>query len=258
MNVKTEQVTPKRAKSFLANNTNNRKVNKNQLNLLVRTMKAGGWKLTHQGIAIYDDGSIADGQHRLMAVVESGVTCSMSVTYGLKKTAGIMMALDSGRQRTVAESISMTGDKITPAMVTIAKGLEFGYTQSMKKITPQETAQLCKKYSELLTLSLDILSAKKASISMAPVKVAILDCVTDGVKHLVAAQFYKALITGEYNEEIYINAIKLRNKFMMENHAGSSQRAIAYAMTYNTLMSTMAGKFVNRLSKATPEIKDVM
>ena len=252
MNIKIEQVTPKRAKAWLANNTNNRNVNKNQLNLLVRTILAGGWKLTHQGIALSEDGTIADGQHRLMAVVESGVTCGMSVAYGLKKTPGVMMALDSGRQRTVAESISMTGDKITAAMVTIAKGLKFGYVNKMEKMTPQETAQLCKKHSELLTLSEAILSTKQKRISIAPVKVGILECVKGGVPQIVAGEFYKTLITGEYSEEIYRNAIKLRNKLISENHNGGEQRAIAHAMTYNTLWATYSGKFVNRLNKTSP------
>ena len=250
MIVKTELVTPDIAVKMLEQNKNNRKINRGQVDLLVRTMKAGGWKLTHQGIAVYEDGTIADGQHRLLAIVESGVTCRLSVAYDLNKNQDVMLAMDSGRQRTVADSISLSGDKITSIMVTIAKGLEFGYTTGATgKITHQETAALCVKYSESLSLSGAILSAKQKGVSIAPVKVAILEAITDGVSEEIAKEFYHTLITGEYDQAIYRNAIKLRNRLMCENHNGGSYRPTAHAMAYNALISTAKDKIVNRLNK---------
>ncbi len=44
-------------------------------------MREGHWDTTHQGIAIASDGTLVDGQHRLLAIVESGVTVRMNVTF---------------------------------------------------------------------------------------------------------------------------------------------------------------------------------
>jgi len=44
-------------------------------------MKAGRWKLTHVGIAFDINNVLQDGQHRLWAVVFSGRTVEMSVTF---------------------------------------------------------------------------------------------------------------------------------------------------------------------------------
>ena len=41
---------------------------------IARDMKAGHWRLTHQGIAFDPAGVLIDGQHRLWAIVESDTT----------------------------------------------------------------------------------------------------------------------------------------------------------------------------------------
>jgi len=43
-------------------------------------MQHGHWMLTHQGIAFDDAGHLIDGQHRLHAIVKSGVGVDMAVT----------------------------------------------------------------------------------------------------------------------------------------------------------------------------------
>lgn len=70
-------VTPALAKQWLEKNTNNRNVNFAKVKKMAKDMREGHWDTTHQGIAIATDGTLVDGQHRLMAVVESGVTVRM-------------------------------------------------------------------------------------------------------------------------------------------------------------------------------------
>lgn len=72
-------VTPALAKQWLEKNTNNRNVNFAKVKKMAKDMREGHWDTTHQGIAIATDGTLVDGQHRLMAVVESGVTVRMNV-----------------------------------------------------------------------------------------------------------------------------------------------------------------------------------
>jgi hypothetical protein len=46
-------------------------------------LRDGSWQVTHQGIAIDTEGNLLDGQHRLYAVIESGVSVSMTVSRGV-------------------------------------------------------------------------------------------------------------------------------------------------------------------------------
>lgn len=69
-------VTPALAKQWLEKNTNNRNVNFAKVKKMAKDMREGHWDTTHQGIAIATDGTLVDGRHRLMAVVESVSLCA--------------------------------------------------------------------------------------------------------------------------------------------------------------------------------------
>ena len=123
MKVEIKNVTPEFASILLEQNNSNRKINKNQLDMLCRTIEAGHWRLTHQGVAIYEDGTLADGQHRLNAIVKTGISCEMPVFYGIKKEESSIMAIDSGKQRTVVDSSAITGLKVTGNEKALINGL---------------------------------------------------------------------------------------------------------------------------------------
>jgi hypothetical protein len=65
--------------------------------LLASEIVAGRWVLTHQGIAFGSDGTLYDGQHRLRAVVESGIAVAMRVTRGVSPEA--LDVIDTGTAR---------------------------------------------------------------------------------------------------------------------------------------------------------------
>lgn len=75
-------VTPEMAAEILKGNVGNRPMKRTLVAQLVDSIRRGKWQCTHQGIAIAADGRVLDGQHRLMAVVESGISCWMLVTWG--------------------------------------------------------------------------------------------------------------------------------------------------------------------------------
>lgn len=73
-------------------NDNNRNINYAKVKKMAKDMKEGHWDTTHQGIAIASDGTLVDGQHRLLAIVESGVTVRMNVTFNASKSQHIESA----------------------------------------------------------------------------------------------------------------------------------------------------------------------
>ncbi len=249
-----KKVTPAFAQSLLDSNTSNRKVNKTQLNMLVRVMLDGKWRLTHQGVAIYSDGELADGQHRLLAVIESGVTCEMPVFYGISKETETVIAIDCGKQRSVIDSASISGLDISINTVTLARGFEFGYGTRMSKLTHSETVEICSKHKRKVDLISRVFPTNRKGVSIAPVKVAVADAVfAAGVSESVAKSFCSTLVTGEYGDQVMKNAIRLRNKLMGYNYNGGQDRVQAYNMTYNTLVSTMNNLEVKRMNQQSPK-----
>lgn len=103
----TQTITPLMAKSMLSNNKSNRAVSKQDVLRYSRDMKAGKWMLTHQGILVGKDGALIDGQHRLMAIVKSGVTVKMPVTYDESITTPLELPMDTGRKRSAFVSLGI-------------------------------------------------------------------------------------------------------------------------------------------------------
>lgn len=74
-------VEPKLAATWLTQSKDNRPLRKSHINYLNKEMKEGRWRLTHQGIAFSPEGNLMDGQHRLQAIKESGMTIPLQVSY---------------------------------------------------------------------------------------------------------------------------------------------------------------------------------
>lgn len=125
MDTKIEKISPERAQEYLTHNYSNRPIAKPEVRRYVRLYKSGKHELTHQGIAFDKKGRLRDGQTRLTAIVESGVTIPMMVTRGLSETAAA--AVDSGRRRTDAQALSMTsGTNVSGFIAAIARELYAG------------------------------------------------------------------------------------------------------------------------------------
>lgn len=104
----TVQVTPAVAIEWLKLNfENNRSINKAAVARFAEDMKAGAWRLSHQGIAFDDQGRLVDGQHRLRAVIESGATVEMLIVY--YKKAPPLTHLDRGTTRSLGAVLEVSG-----------------------------------------------------------------------------------------------------------------------------------------------------
>jgi hypothetical protein len=103
-------VDPATAKQWLDNNLRNRPLKDDVIQAYARDMLNGTWVATHQGVAFNDRDELIDGQHRLRAIVLSGCTVKMMVTFGLPseikgKEMTTMDAVDRGACRSVADQL---------------------------------------------------------------------------------------------------------------------------------------------------------
>lgn len=122
LSARLELVTPARAEQLLAGNTHNRPVSKAYVRELRRELEEGRWKPTHQGVAVADDGSLLDGQHRLMAIRDSGIPAPLFVAEGVQRDA--WDAIDQHRRRTGGQILALAGvSKDAPRMVAMARAI---------------------------------------------------------------------------------------------------------------------------------------
>lgn len=93
---------------FLHHNAFNRSWRPDWTDVLARMMRDGEWRRTSQGYGLYgDDGSVADGGHRLAAQAYSGTELVVSIYFGMSKTD--VAALDCGKARAGADVAALSG-----------------------------------------------------------------------------------------------------------------------------------------------------
>lgn len=121
LNVQAVQLTPKMANKLLASNTHNRKVVQAKVNLWAEAMKRGEWRMNGEAIKIAADGTILDGQHRLYAVVQSGVTIPILIITGLPKQS--QETMDTGKSRSLSDVFTLRGEKNAVTLASVVAGL---------------------------------------------------------------------------------------------------------------------------------------
>lgn len=112
-------LTPKLASAMLDLNVKNRKVSNKNYATLVRAMTNGEWELNGEAIKVDVDGYVLDGQHRLHAVVESGVTIRTFLIEGLPPSTQDTM--DTGKSRGLADVLEIRGEPNTTIVSAITR-----------------------------------------------------------------------------------------------------------------------------------------
>lgn len=121
--VKTEimDITPAMAMRILEKNTRNRRKSANAVKRYAELMKKGKWQLNGDAIRIADDGTLLDGQHRLQAVLETGLTVPMMIVTGLPFET--FTTIDVGRKRTGGDVIGIYDESLQKHQTIIAAAL---------------------------------------------------------------------------------------------------------------------------------------
>lgn len=101
------KIGPALAEALLLNNTNNRPFRKSNLDNLINAMTTGEWVYDAQPIRFDNDGTLLDGQHRLMAIFKSEKSFPFKVLTGFSPE--IFTTLDVGAVRNGSDVLAIAG-----------------------------------------------------------------------------------------------------------------------------------------------------
>jgi hypothetical protein len=101
-------ITPKKAREILANNTRNRRVRRAYVARLADAIRRGEWELNGEPIQIAADGTLLNGQHRLLAIVEANVPAKVVLVEGLPGET--QDTIDTGSRRRLADVLALRGE----------------------------------------------------------------------------------------------------------------------------------------------------
>lgn len=157
--ISVRELTPINAAKILdSKNLSNRNINNDRISEYSEAMKAGEWQFNGDPIRFTSDGILSDGQHRLTAVVRSGLPQTFLVIENMEKET--RLTLDAGKVRNGGDTLAInlgvkSGDAGTIsgaiklyAKYGNAKGLSTGRTQAL---TNTQVAYSYKKNQSLIT-----------------------------------------------------------------------------------------------------------
>lgn len=151
-------VDPATARRWLENNFRNRPISDDVVAAYARDMTNGVWVPTHQGVAFNDRDELIDGQHRLHAIIRSGRTVRMMVTFGLASVIEghemtTMDAVDRGRTRSVADQLKIQhGMKDGTIIASICSVLgRLCYGQRTRRLSVGQTLEIYRAFESAIT-----------------------------------------------------------------------------------------------------------
>lgn len=113
-------VTPRMAEALLKRNGGNRPViwtgPTRSVAAYAAAMSRGEWVLNGEPIIISSTGELNDGQHRLHAIIQSGVSVQLMLTFGVERET--RHTVDQGVARTPGHILAMFGEKDSNNLAT--------------------------------------------------------------------------------------------------------------------------------------------
>lgn len=109
-------ITPELAAELLERNTNNRTPRPRKIEQFIRDMRNDRWDPDASDIKFARDGTLLDGQNRLMACIEAGVPFATLVRTGLDPQT--QSKVDTGTARTTADALRMAQVPYAGAMAS--------------------------------------------------------------------------------------------------------------------------------------------
>ncbi|NBR35858.1 MAG: hypothetical protein EBT80_00455 [Chitinophagales bacterium] len=166
-------ITPSLAAELLTMNVNNRRVKKERVALYASSMTRGQWSYTGDSIRIAkgDNGEdiLIDGQHRLLACVQSGVSFETHVISGLP--ASVFSVIDRGVTRTNGDILKVAGfsnSTFIGSMVRPVIACDAGFNPlqhgTMVLVTGDDIVSFCTEHEDLVEWAKNLGNKAKYSI----------------------------------------------------------------------------------------------
>lgn len=119
MSMAKELISPRRAAEYLKRNVNNRPLRRGRWKKLADVITSGAWMVNGESIKFNGNGDLIDGQHRLMACIETGESIETYVMRGLPHEA--FDTLDQQSKRSIADVFSRQGHKHAAILAAAAR-----------------------------------------------------------------------------------------------------------------------------------------
>lgn len=242
-----EHITPEIAKEYLEKNINNRKPSTSRIKMYADDMASGKWQANGDAIRFNVSGALIDGQHRLMAVVKSGVTVDMIV---IRNISDDVTLIDRGQARTTAQTLSMSGMEYNlraGSIVGMVKFILSIYTGDARVSDTKVKEFILNNKEAIQTVYRVVSSINKTTVNVrsAAFMAAIYNALGKGVDSSTLKRFAYVVGTGLSDTRKERAAVVLRNDILSKTvnwNNGDGSRIKALQAIEKAIMDFSYGK----------------
>ena len=201
--VRIEKVTiePDTAKTWLKrHNTRNRFLSKARAERLAQAQRNGEWVFNAQPIQFAFDGTLLDGQHRLLACVLSDIAMEALVIWGADSES--QHTMDMGKPRSVADILALEGYSNHFALAALAKRIALhkakGLRYALHQSNVQTPGEILREARELTNPQRYLGEAKAVArvLRLNPTVIGLFMWLTDQIDQVDSAYFWGHLRSG--------------------------------------------------------------
>lgn len=242
---KIEIVDKTMAKQLLQNNVGNRKIDMKTVHAYAEQMKAGAWEENGEGIIISRNGKLKNGQHRLMAIIETGIPIPLLIVRGVEDDVYLY---DDNKRRSIKDQANMAGVEYNTKTGGIITLLLTGVTKQRRCGKKEALMYYAEHDSELN----DAVSLSRAGVSgyqplgNAVCATVIYCALRLGIMPRDELKAFCVIANSGLPNEAYVsNAPLVLRNIIVENKyswSGSVMRRDLFEMTWNALEAFKAGK----------------
>jgi hypothetical protein len=236
------KITPAMARAMLEKNSSNRRIDERAITKWYLLMLDNDWQVTHQGLAFFDDGTLADGQHRLMAIIRINRPITFLVTYDLPKSAA--MAIDSGRKRSLIDGIKISG--AAPWME--ARHLQMVPSISYPaRLTDMQKIDLLSLIRPNAEFAVQCFASNRRHLTPSIIHAAVTMAHYHGVDEVKLIRFCEVFLDGAMADPTERAIILVRDYFMNHTNSGSVDKNEKYLRVQRAIQAHANGEVVKRL-----------
>jgi hypothetical protein len=222
---KVVDITPEMSQELLVMNNANRRINHHVVDMYARDMKAGKWRLTHQGILLGKNHTVIDGQHRLEAIVKAGVTVRMIVFIDAQHESALDVPVDVGYKRGTAAVLGIS------STIAACASLAFRMHRSINHYSAGDIAPYVKVIEHPLELLRGGNQNSAKGIANAATQLAGVTRILMGEDATYIHKVYDAMVSSSYSElSRYPIVASFHKQIVVDRVAWNSRQLFARAI----------------------------
>jgi hypothetical protein len=253
-------VTPALAQLLLNRNENNRRISKTRLTAIKADIENGEWVLNGETLIVSVDGYLNDGQHRVLACIETGIPIRTLVVFGIKRTA--RTTTDQGTARTAANYLDMDGKHDTVVLAAVAKLLwQFHSTGRIthagdlgRAPTKVEIKKTVEKHEKEIQRSIEHANKKTAKLLGPKSLVAFCHFIFNQINEVDASTFIERAIDGA-NLRKTDPILTLRERLLSDPKMPLSDRFEAIVRAWNAYRNRLPMAKIKITGKHPPAVE---